>query len=138
MHGAAADNAKFFILADVTSENAPGINLYIKKSSGLDNSVLSGKYYYVEVYGNSWACMGEADCDGNGSCSFNRLTDSRNQGGSGTFQYTVSADGSMLSTGEDNRQLHGAVTENGEIFGFVGFGAPENSGISIFVRKTRQ
>ena len=136
LHGAATEDAKVIVLADITSENSPGISLFVKKSSGLDNSVLSGKYYYVEVYGNTWACMGEADCDGNGSCSFNRLADFRNQGGSGTFQYNVSPDGSMLSTGENNRQMYGAVTENGEIFGFVGFGAPENNGISVFVRKT--
>ena len=126
--GMISSDGQFIFLVDLAG--IPGLDLFIKQSSGLSNSILNGEYYAINYFADDYTDFMEVTFDGVGGLTYQTLETSDGSpldAGSGT--YAVASDGQI--TLGDNR---GVVSSNGNFVFTVDLaGTP---GLVILVKKS--
>ena len=126
--GMVSSDGKFLFLVDTVG--IVGLDFFVKKSSGLSNSILNGEYYVIDYFADDYTDFGEVNFDGVGGVTYMMLETSDGSSlSSGTGSYTVASDGQV--TLGDNV---GMVSPDGNIIFLVDIeGTP---GLVIFVKKS--
>jgi hypothetical protein len=123
LQGNISANGNLLVLIDEETPNDDEILLMVglKKTSGADNSLLSGDYQINalgmdKTGGGAWASRINASADGAGTIDVDIIADSNEDTGQQSVEYTTDANGEMTitTTGE-----HGIVSSDGEILIFV-------------------
>jgi hypothetical protein len=123
--GRVSEDTNIIALIDEEDPNDEEILIMVglKKTSGADNTLLSGDYQMVtfgiaEDVSSFWSSQIDLDADGAGNIDADITADSDDETGSVSLEYTVNADGTMtMTTGE-----YGIVSSDGEMFIIVDTG----------------
>jgi hypothetical protein len=124
----------------MTSGDHLGINIGIKKSSGMSNASASGDYLMAEFDkivsgGIPWAGLTAIHLDGKGNGTWAQVYKSDTDPlQNGSFTYSIDSDGSLtLTLGPD--ELHGIVSADGSIF-TVARTSGDMIGIMVGIKKS--
>ena len=128
--GVASPDGNFIFMVDLAG--IVGMEILVKKSSGLSNATLNGEYYGVAFYWNEGGgtIFARTAFDGNGSFTFQHIQTSGGDLDNGQHFYSVSPDGAF--TMGSNR---GVVSSDGNLVFFVDL-SEENIGMVILVKKS--
>lgn len=144
MHGGVSPDGNIFCLSH-TFSNEPGITIGVKKLSGLSNASLKGKYILAEFHDGITqpgsadrprSMLSEISVDGQGNGIFQALSVSDGDLDSGTFTYTVAADGSLtINTGD--RLFRGIVSSDGNVIA-VALTSANEPGLFVGIKKSSE
>jgi hypothetical protein len=128
IHGIASKDAGLILLLDTnTRDSWIESLLMIKKSSGLDNSVLNGIYVMGEfgqtTGGTKFATLLQVTFMGDGNATTHCLSDSRGCAADVPFTYSVQADGRV----DTNLGHEGVVDSTGNIFTMGNLGSVDGT-----------
>jgi hypothetical protein len=146
-YGVTNQDGSIFTLVD-TRPVEPSIMVGIKKSAGMSVQNLKGKYAMAEFHDNitslnpptansPWSGFIELNMDGQGNGTFKMLksSDPGDESESGSFTYTVAADGKLVVTSPDDT-LQGVVHSNGDVFVIAHTDNPVQPGILIGIKQS--
>jgi ribosomal protein L24E len=126
--GMVSSDGNFLFLVDTVG--IAGVDIFVKKSTGLSNSILNGEYYVIDYFADNYTDFGEVNFDGVGGFTYVQLeTSDGSPLNSGSGTYTVASDGQI--TMGNNR---GMVSSDGKIAFTVDFS--EIPGLVILVKKS--
>jgi len=138
-HGIVSPDAGVFTIA-MTSGDHLGINIGIKKSSGMSNASASGDYLVAEFDkivsgGIPWAGLTAIHLAGDGTGTWQQVYKSDpGDPENGSFTYSIDSDGGLtLTLGPD--VLHGIVSADGSIFS-VARTSGDMIGIMVGIKKS--
>ena len=127
----------------LTTTDEPGIIVGIKKSTGMTNASLRGKYIISQfadeiTYSGSAdhpvAMLSEISLDGVGNGTYQDLYTSSGDLDTGSFTYAVADDGS-LTIFSDGDVLHGIISSDGSVFA-LSFTTGDEPGFMVGIRKS--
>jgi hypothetical protein len=138
-YGIVSADGSIFTIAWTNVGEPPGITIGIKKSSGMSNGSANG-YYLMSGFGDEtdsnspWSDLVRIYLDGNGNGTYQDLYTSDNDPESGSFTYSIAADG-MLTIYVMGFQFHGMVSADGSIFTLAEIN-PSESGIDVGIKES--
>jgi hypothetical protein len=111
------DGGSYVLVDEDLSDQNISLCFGIRKSSGLSNAVLQGRYIMTElgVDPDHWTGRIEVEFDGQGGMTWRQIKDSNQDTASGSWTYSVAEDGLLSIDGK----YVGIVGSKGELFSLV-------------------
>ena len=111
-----------------------GVTLGIKKSDNMSEADLIGTYGVIDYSSVPWSCFTSISFDGEGGGAFERVYSSNSDMSSGSFTYTVDADG-MFNSSVNGDPVYGMVSPDGSSFTMVHTAG--NLGVTLGIKETK-